>query len=362
VKALLISPSAAAGGAERVLTATAAHLPANGVQVRAVLLERGPLERWLGDVGCPVEVFEAGRTRQVARTLEAIHYLRKRAADADVVVSNQSKGHVYGGVAALLARRPAVWWQHGVPERDRINRVAAHVRAAAVVCPSRASVEAQRALTPRSRIACIASGVDVRLIRDRIGSGAAVRSANGWTGHVVGVISRLEPFKGHETFLRCASRLARDPSIAFAIVGGAILGHEGDYAERIEQLADDLGIRERVLFAGHQDDVYPWFDAFTVVVNPAERDSFGVVSVEAMATGKPVVAAMSPGSIDIIEDGESGLLVPCGDDEAMAAAVARVLADRQLAERLSSGGRARAEHFAIERTAAQLAELLRDVV
>lgn len=110
MRVLLVSPTGVPGGAERALAGLARRLPAHGCQPRAVLLQRGPLATWLEDAGCPVEVIDAGRTRHLHRTAGVIRRLAALAAEADVVVSNQSKGHVYGGLAAGWARRPAVWW------------------------------------------------------------------------------------------------------------------------------------------------------------------------------------------------------------------------------------------------------------
>lgn len=145
-KVCLLSPSGVAGGAERALAELARHLPSFGWQPEAVLLQPGPLEGWLGEAGCPVEVLEASRTRYLHRTALTIRVLaqRFREQDADVVISNQSKGHLYGG----LAGRPELFWQHGIPAPSALERVAGIVPTAAVVASSRDAVAAQRRLTP----------------------------------------------------------------------------------------------------------------------------------------------------------------------------------------------------------------------
>lgn len=362
-RALLVSPSSVPGGAERALVGLARHLPSHGWGVEAVLLQRGPLERWLADAGCRTMVIDAGRTRQLHRTAATVARLARLAGGADVVLSNQSKGHVYGGAAALAARTPAVWWQHGTPEPSRIESVAARVPAAMVVAGSGDAVAAQRRLTPRPRIELVHPGVDTAAVARRAGSGAAVREQLGWQARpVVGIVGRLQEWKGQEVFLHAAAQVAaRHPEAVFAVVGGAVLGWEGDYPQRLRRLADELGIAGSVHFAGHQDDVYPWFDACDVVVHASFGEPFGLVLVEAMALGKPLVATAAGGPTEIIVDGESGLLVPPGDHESMAAAIGRALADEGLRARLATGAPARAEVFDERVMAAKFAALLDDI-
>lgn len=360
MKVMLVSPSGVPGGAERALAGLARGLPEYGIEPVAVLLQDGPLRSWLTDVGCPVTVIDAGRTRQLGRTALTVRRLAAIARGADVVISNQSKGHVYGGAAARLAGRPAVWWQQGTPERSRIEMTAAVIPSAAVVCSGRDAERAQQRITPRRRIDVIHLGIEVDAVAGRAGSGAAIRRALGWQDNpVVGIVGRLQPWKGQETFLRAAAQVAAThPEVGFAVVGGAVLGWEGDYPDQLRRLAEDLGIGDRVHFAGHQSDVYPWFDAMDVVVHASHGEPFGLVLVEAMALGKPLVATAAGGPLEIVEDGVSGLLVPPGDVQSLAVAVGRILADDELSQSLAVSARKRADLFSSERMAESFAGLL----
>lgn len=364
IKVLVVTTSAIAGGAERALNGLIRRLP-DDIEPTVALLQQGPLAGWLRDQGCDVVSFDAGRTRQLHRTFGTVAGLRKlvRRIDADVVLSSQSKSHVYGGVAATLTGTPAVWWQHGIPRRSRIETVAGAIPAAGVVVGSAAAEQAQRTLTPRRRVVRIAPGVDVGALAQRRGDGRAVRATLGWDEQrIVGIVGRLEPSKGQVTFLRAAAEVARvRPDVRFVVVGGAILGWEGSYPKDLRALAADLGLDDRTHFAGHQDDVAPWFDACDVVVHAAHDEPFGLVLVEAMALAKPLVAADAGGPRDIVEHGVSGLLVPPRDERALAAAVERLLADAALAARLSAGAELRGWAFDEQRMADAFAHLLRDV-
>lgn len=289
----------------------ARRLPSFGYDPRVVFLRAGPFEDWLVDVGCPVEVLRMRRSRQLHRTAAAIERLRRLCRTVPVVLANQSKGQAIACTAAALSGTPCVWRQHGIASRSPIESVASTWPLAAVVCSAGEPSKSQKRLTPRRRVEVIHPGIDVSAIGARADSGREIRSSIRWTGPVVGMVARLQPWKGQELFLRAAALVARMRSdVRFAIVGGAILGWEGDYPQRLRALAAQLGIEDRVFLAGHQADVYPWFDALDLSVTASVGEPFGLVTVEALALRKPVVGVRSAGTAEIIEDGVSGLLVP----------------------------------------------------
>lgn len=362
IDVLLVSPTSAPGGAERALAGLARRLPAFGYRPKVVLLQPGPFEKWLADAGCPAEVIPMGRTRQLHRTLPVIDRLRRLCRSVPVVVANQSKGQAIVGAAAALSRTPCIWWQQGVPARSTIESAAAVWPAAAVVCSAQEAARAQKSLTPNKRVELINLGIDVGAVRARVGSGGGIREQMAWSGPVVGMVARLEPWKGQQLFLQAASVVARRrPDVQFAIVGGAILGWEGDYGQQLRGQAARAGLSERVHFTGHQDDPYPWADAFDVAVTASVGEPFGLVTVEAMALGKPVVGVDSAGTAEIIEDGVSGVLVPPGDPQAMAGAILDVLCDSWLRSRIAAGATARAEQFSDVEMTRKFAGLLDDV-
>src|SRR6266540_2608714 len=326
-KLLLVSASAKPGGAERAFLSLARGLPAHGWEPVCVLLEDGPLREWLES---NVVVLDAGRTRRLDRTAATVRALARiaREHDARAVVSSLSKTHVYGGVAARLARVPAVWWQHGIPARSTIAFAAGRIPAAAVVCVSDASARAQRALTPRRRVDVVHPGVPVDEIAAAGGSGAAIRASLGWNdARVIGVLGRLQRDKGHGDALHAfASLAATRPELRLAIVGGAVLGWEGAYPQELAALA-------------------------------ATNDSFGLAVVEAMALGKPVVATAA----EIVEDERSGLLVPPHDPAALERALARVLDEDGLASGLGARARERARDLDESHSTAVFARVLDEV-
>jgi glycosyltransferase involved in cell wall biosynthesis len=360
--ASLVSPTGAPGGAERALLALARRLPEYGWASRIILLQHGPFETWLAEAGCDFEVLPMTRTRHLHRTAMVVESLRRKLRGVSAVVANQSKGQAIVGAAATLSRTPCIWWQHGIPGWSPIEAVAGWWPTAAIVCSPGPAADTQRKKTPRRRIEVINPGIDIERVRSQVDEGSGVRKQMGWSGPVVGMVARLQPHKGQQLFLQAASIVVRHrPDVHFAIVGGATLGWEGDYEQQLRRQAAELGLSERVHFTGHQDDPHPWADAFDVAVTASVGESFGLVTVEAMALGKPVVGVDSAGTAEIIEDGVSGLLVPPADPKAMAAAVLDLLEDPALRARIAAGAAARAEQFSDVKMARRFAALLDEV-
>jgi glycosyltransferase involved in cell wall biosynthesis len=285
-------------------------------------------------------------------------------SSARVVVSSKWEGHLVAGVAAAAASVPAVLWQHDIAKPAADEFRAASIPAAVVVCSSDHAVRAQQRLTPRTRVLKVHPGTSIARIAARAGSGERIRATLDLSGGpLVGIVGRLDHWKGQHVFLRAAREVsARRPDVRFAVVGGPVIGTEGSYPAEVEQLASELGLDDRVHFVGHQADPYPWIDALDVVVHASDAEPFGLVIVEAMALGKPLVATRLAGPTEIVEDGKSGLLVPPGEPRPMAAAILRLLEDPRLASRLGEQARSRASVFSDERMGREFAAVLREVL
>ena len=148
-------------------------------------------------------------------------------------------------------------------------------------------------------------------------------------------VSVLRSWKGHKYLIDAFDRLAPgDPDLHLMLVGG------GNNRVNLEAQAAKSPARERIHFVGHQTDVYPFFKAADVVAL-ASTDGEGVpqTTLQCFACRRPFVGTRIGGIPDVVTDGESGLLVPAEDSEAMAAAISRVLTDPALAERLADGAR-----------------------
>ena len=175
---------------------------------------------------------------------------------------------------------------------------------------------------------------------------------------LIGAIGNLEARKGFRTLLEAFRLVAAKRADARLVVVGAPAEPAEEFALRA--LAADPALSGRVALAGYRPRAWRYAAAFDIVAVPSLRsESFGLAALDGMLAGKPVVAARVGGLPEVVADGETGLLVPPGDPEALAAALERLLADPGLAQRLGEAGRARAaERFSAARMAAAYREAL----
>lgn len=197
-----------------------------------------------------------------------------------------------------------------------------------------------------SKLLTIHNGIDLEAFRSpHVASRSELSLREG--GLVVGTVSRLdEPKKGLTVLLHALADLAgRDglPPWQCLLVG------DGPARERLETLAAQLGLSERVVFAGVRHDVASVLAAMDLFVCPSLYEGFGIAIVEAMAAGRPVVASAVGGIPEIVVNQDTGLLVPPGNAAALADAMAALLTRPDRAQAMGLRGRERArEKFSIE--------------
>lgn len=161
-----------------------------------------------------------------------------------------------------------------------------------------------------------------------------------------GIFGRVVDWKGIREFLHAARIIADQfPEACGFIVGGPSDGDVAFYDEMVA-LAYELGLKDKVVFTGYRKDIPALMKLMDVVVHASNRpEPFGMVVIEGMAMGKPVVATRAGGPIDIVADGRTGLLVDVGDEEALAEAVIALLQQVELRKKMGRSGRERVEEL-----------------
>lgn len=171
---------------------------------------------------------------------------------------------------------------------------------------------------------------------------------------LVGTVSHLTPLKSLETFVGAAAHVAAArPDARFVVVGSAPDSHAA-YGERLRRQAAELDLPHPILFAGPRDDVERWYAAMDVTLITSRSEGTTTTALEAQACGVPVVSTDVGAVHEVVEDGVTGLLVPAGRSDAIAAATLVLLEDDERRAAMARAGRASAlKRFGVE-TAADL--------
>jgi glycosyltransferase involved in cell wall biosynthesis len=212
---------------------------------------------------------------------------------------------------------------------------------------------------PSSKVALLYNGIDLcKFELEQIDKKSASDLID--QGPVIGTVGSLTPKKGHKFLLQAAPMVLKEfPKARFIIVG------EGELRERLEELSSKLGILHRVTFTGARSDIPQLLRKFNIFVFPSAwekgqriGEAFPIAILEAMAMERPVIASNFSGIPEVIDDGETGLLVPPANPEALAKAIIWVLKHPKEAEIMGKKGRKRVEQlFSISSTLKKLEQI-----
>lgn len=357
-------------GPERQILQLAQHLPGLGIEMEIVLLRRWGLDAephllatQARAVGC--RVYEVSARPQDVPA--ALGLLRRRLAHCDLLHTHEFKSDLLGWVAARAARRPWIATDHHLATDNdpmlRLFGIADHLalaRARAVVVPSHNQAQRLARHVPREQIHVIYHGIDAAAF---VGSAATERARVRSQHHVaegqpvISVFGRLEPIKGHSDLLQAARiMLASRPDLRFWIVG------EGSLGAALQEQTRQLGIAGAVHFFGYQRDVASLMAASDVVLLPSHHESFGIVLMEAMSLGKPIVATSAGGIPEVVLDGAQGYLVPPNDVGELSRRVLHLVANPLQAERLGRAGHERVRQvFTVHQMVERMATLYRQI-
>lgn len=330
---------------------------------------------WQVDIACggrPMEIPEAGRSIHVPfekslsspKNWAALRLLRREigAWGYEAVSCHTSLAAFFARMAVMgLPRRPLVintahgyLFDDSTPAKRRLLLATAE-RVAAPVTDLLMTMnrwDTQYALKHRlgKRIVEIPGmGVDFgRLRKGDEGARTALRQKLGFQEEDVLFIFAAEfsKRKNQETLLRALAQLPDQV--------GLLLPGDGDLREDCIALAGQLGLGRRVVFPGQVADMAPWYAAADGAISSSSIEGLPFNIMEAMYFGLPIVATKAKGHTDLLRDGESGLLFPCGDSAACAAQITRLLESPALAQRLGQAAAAFIQDYELSRVFPQI--------
>ena len=331
------------GGMEKLLVEFARHADRGRFDLHFVSLGgRGPVADEIEACGWSVNALHEppglrlGLVRRLGRLLAALK--------VQVVHTHNTKPLLYSAPAAWLAgARALVHTRHG--QRFGAGRAETRLFRLASTCAD-AIVSVSEDASRLSRAEGLKPG-KLRIIWNGIDVTRFAYAGPSPRGPVV-MVGRLSPEKDVATLVRAFAVAARsEPELRLEIAG------DGACRVDLERLTAELGLTGVVRFLGEVRDVPALLGRASLMVLPSLTEGISLTLLEAMARGLPVVATRVGGNPEVARDGETGLLVPPGDPEALAGAIARMHRDPDLARRMGEAGRLRVErHFDVRRMVA----------
>jgi len=334
------------GGAEQKLMDLTKHLKDNPrVRVLVVCMRQlGVIGEELHRCGVEVQLLEKAERPYWMQIRALMRLFRKEKVK--LVHTMLYPANVWGRLAAYFSDIPVItaeenqeiWkkWYHHL-----VDRWMAVWTGKLVACSSDVARFIQEHLhVPKEKVAVILSGVDThRFRKPLIDSRLRIDLGINEDALVVGTVARLVQQKGHQFLLAAIPDILRVyPKVCFLLVG------EGKLRQALEAQARELGIERSVIFAGTRRDTRELLGLMDLFVLPSVWEGLGIVILEAMAVGVPVIASNVGGIPEIVTHGRTGWLVAPGQADALTKAVVDLLQDAPLREQL----RDRATHYVDE--------------
>ncbi|HLI72805.1 MAG TPA: glycosyltransferase family 4 protein [Acidimicrobiales bacterium] len=314
--------------------------------------------RWPEQVraaGTSAYSFPRTRLRSPANVLKIASSLAGvvRAERVDLIHASENSALLYAALAGRMASKPVVWHIHSpLNARSRAERVVAFLLRRlppahlVFTSPGTAAKTMPFGRVPSS---VVFPGVDVE--RASRGDGGRARRALGLPPDVpiVSTFARVEPMKGQADLVRAVGLLGNDHADLHVVMCGPG-DRNSPYRRHVDELSVAFHLEDRVVMPGDvrsplKEDIVAASD---VVAHPSHAEAFGLAVLEAMAAGKAVVAAATDGPTLLIEDDVSGVLVPPGDVERLAAAIDRLLDDPSERRRLGEEAARAARRYRVE--------------
>lgn len=347
LRVLTIVGNAIVGGMETVVLRLTERLPREAFRITLLAPFHGAFTARMAPLVSGVHVAPMG-ARLHWHTVQLAAGLVRRER-IDVIHAHLAPAHVVAALAGRATGIPVLATVHAMhlslPDLEAHRLGGTHL----CVVSDAALAHALAVGVAPDRITCVHNGVDTAVFRPQAPSRRR--------GPTIGFVGRLSPEKNPAMFVRAAARLhERRPGVRFVMFGAGPLEAE------LRALVRDVGLAQALRLAGERADMSSAYGELDILALTSWHEGRPLALLEAMACGLPAVATSVGGVPELVAVDETGMLVPPGDDDALAAALERLVEDAPLRRRLGSGARLRAERlFPLACTVEETGRLLRHV-
>lgn len=333
------------GGAETVFIDLATQLPKDKYRPVVVIRGKGWVYEELCRRGVEPIVLDAKGSFNWRYLKELIRLVRDEKVD--LIQSHLLGANVYSSLAGLLTRTPVVATFHGsvdIGDKERLKGLkfaAMNVGARCVVAVSDSLRRDLISRTPirASKIQVIYNGIKTSDFQQPHSDALRQQFSWGRDEVIVGSLGNIRTAKGYDILLQTASLLKSSLTPFRFVIAGQ--GKPGLY-ERLLTLRAELGLEEVVQFIGFNDEPPEFLANLDLFLLSSTSEGFSLATIQAMASGVPVVVTRSGGPEEIVTHGENGWMVEVGSPEAIAAALEVLATDPALCQQLAIAGRAHA--------------------
>lgn len=361
-KVLFLNHTGIVSGAERVLLIILDHLNRDRFEPVVVCPEPSQLAELLRERQVPVAGIPSLTARFTWNPLRLINYLRSyakvvrafrkasRREDVDVIHANSVRAGLLATFATIGTGIPVIWHLHDMMKRHPISTsirwVVTIMPPAFILGVSRATAEQFRGwllrLTQRACIAVLHNPVDSKYFRPDLNERKRTRELLGLRDEhfAFAIVGQLTPRKGQLEAIEAFSEVAYSvPDAVLFVVGAPLFNNDHKYLQKLESAVAKGKLVDRVLFLGQRNDVGAILCAVDGIVINSRQEPFGLIALEALAAGKPIVAAKVDGIPELIQDKVTGLLTAPGDRKALVSGLRTLYSCPDLCQELSSRGR-----------------------
>jgi glycosyltransferase involved in cell wall biosynthesis len=366
INILQLIGSFTSGGAENMVVNLVNGLAEDTFNVILSARAAGPAARGLIN-GNKVVIIEKNSTVDISYLLKLIRLIKKYRID--IIHSHMFGANMYGFLAAKLSGAKIIQTVHGMDCLNSKKRMIAYrlmhrfIDKIVTVSESLRVEFLKYTKVNQEKVFTIHNGIDIN--KYSVSDGYINKRAQLHLPPacpVIGAVGNIKHVKGYDTLiLAAAGVIERYPEARFLIVGETVKKHEQEKM-RLDNLIKKLGLGNNVQFMGYREDIYEILPVFDVYVLPSRSEGQSLALLEAMASGRSIVATDVGGNPLLIKHGISGILTPAEDHVSLGQQIIRVLDDKNFAAELGKNAREDAvRRFSVENMAAGYDDLYKSI-
>ena len=339
------------GGSERNISQLLAGIDKDRFELYVACLTSIKLAENVRDPSAPIidlhgdGIYTLGGLKNLALLRRLVHEKK-----ISLILTYHESSDFYGLALSHLCRIPVICSRRDMGFKTRRRHrlayrlVGRYFNSVIAVSDAVKKEVVKRHWFPENRIVTIYNAISANEY-GKTNDGIAIRAKMGINPNrpIVGVVANIRRVKGHQYFVQAASIIhKRHPEVEFLVIGYDMI-KDGYSIPQLKQHGEQVGISQNLHFIGGRTKIASLVSLFDVAVLPSLSEGFSNVILEYMASSKPVVATNVGGNPEIVVHGETGLLVPPADSDALASAILSILEDKDMESKFGMAGRKRVE-------------------